>query len=380
MKILSTGDDHFDKRSPRWDENLGVHEWFADLVEKEKPDLVSDGGDFWERGSTPEERLAVAQHVRRILRVCPFFGTRGNHDVDRDVAILAHLQGSYPVYMVEDAQVIDLPGIAIAGMAWPLVGNTMDDGLAREQLRDVMRLLGRAMEARSGVVKLGVGHWDISGAKVGEAGQPLIGKALTVGTADLGLLGTQLVVASHIHKPQDMFHGEVPILYAGSKIRHDFGEREEKSVLLIEGDHTKLTYTRIPTPARDMIALEADWDADRLAWVWMSTPAEAETLARADVRFRYHVAPEHRVAATAEADRMRARILDAGAASIKLDPVTKVTTRARIPEVATKKTVGDQMGALWDARGDVFNDDERAELLSGLEELRVAVAEQEDAA
>lgn len=377
--IMHTGDLHYDEFSPRWDETLMVQSRVALRVRERRPNLVTIGGDIYERRSTPRERLAVAGWLQAIAEVCPIVITKGNHDLELDLALLSDLQTRHPIHVVEDARVIEVAGAIIACIAWPTRAGAIDDGMAREQLRDVLRGLSVELADGVGSPRLALGHFDLDGARTG-AGQPVIGGSVRVSLGDLGLLGAQAVLLSHIHAPQDFLFCETPVIYAGSPVAHDYGESEQKSVVWLEVDGDRVSFTREPTGARPMFLGEADWDPDGPGWTWLDgspplTMLSAEDLNGADVRFRYHVRAEHMAVARVAAKELCERLRGMGAARVTPDPVPEASVRARdgAMAVVTARTLEEKMEATWAARNDVPPPQVAARLKSKLHLLEQGV-------
>jgi predicted phosphodiesterase len=374
-KVIASADHHFDPHSARWGECVRVHEWIARRVEVEQPSLFVSGGDIYEKASTPEGRTVVADWLTRIAEVCPVLIARGNHDRHRDLAILGRLRTKHPVVVEEAAGVHVLGGIAVAAMAWPMkaslmamLGRDVDlrsaDDAAHTAIRDVLRGLGAELDAHPGLPRLGVGHWMIDGSMT-SGGQPLWGQDLSVGLEDFALMRAPLVVAGHIHKPQDWSFGDVEIVYPGSPFRTAYGETEPKSVLYAEWHANNWTCSRIPTPAQQMILVETDWTPDGFSGGW-EHEAEREG---ADVRLRYHVAPEHRDAAKAAAAEWRDELLGMGVAVVKVEELVKQSTTARSTAVAEANTTADKLAALWTLRGEDMPEGRRARVLGRLAQI-----------
>lgn len=381
IKVIASGDHHFDEHDSRWGECLKVHDWMAELVERERPDLFVSGGDIYDKASTPAGREAVAEWVTRIAEVCPVLIAKGNHDRPRDLAILRRLRTRHPVVIEEAAGVHELGGVAVAAMAWPnkaslmaMLGRDVDlqsaDDAARAAIQDVMRGLGVQLDQLGGLPRLGVGHWMIDGSRT-STGQPLWGQDMRVGLEDLALMRCPLVIAGHIHKPQDWPFGEMEAVYTGSPFRTAYGETEQKSVLFAEWAEGDWSCSRIPTPAQQMVLLEAKHDGE--AFVGGDQLIAAESRG-ADVRFRYQVAPEHREAAKAAAAEVRADLLELGAAVVKVEEVVRQSTTARSTEVAEAKTTAEKLIALWRIRGEEMSDEREARVLGRLAEIEEQVA------
>lgn len=353
FRIFATGDLHVDEHSDRFDECKRILDWIASYVEAATPapDAVLISGDIYERNSTPAERLVAASLVRRCADVCRVIIVRGNHDRKRDLALLAALASTHPIYVVEGREIVSLltqSGVTarIACMGWPTRANVTMDGAAKDALRNVLADIGAQLAPCSGP-KILLGHFDVAGAKVGE-GQPMIGGALTLGLEDLALAGADAVVMGHIHKPQEWLYNRRPIIYCGTPFRTDFGEPEDKSILSIEIDGDKVSWERIPTPARDMILAEASYTDGAFRLV-----EEPVSVRNADIRIHYAVPKEHRDAAMRLALDIGERWKASGAATVKIDDELVVVARAReeAVAVAAARTTEEKLLALWASTG-----------------------------
>lgn len=376
MKIIASADHHFDQHS-RWAECLRVHSWIAELVESERPDVFLSGGDLYERASTPVERAAVADWLVRIAAVCPVVIARGNHDKPRDCEILGRLASAHPIVVEEGADIHVVGGIAVAAVAWPhraeLLALAGDDGsagadeLASEALRNVLRGLGHELAKFQGPRVL-LGHFMIDGS-VTSSGQPLIGHTMNVALSDLGLARADITIGGHVHAPQDWTFDGRPIVYAGSPCRTNFGELEEKSVVLAEFNSDGLTsWRRVPTPATPMVHVDAEvsLEGDVLE---LRVDPEMEAVVGAEVRLRYVVDADQREGGKSLAARTRADLLAAGAVDVKVEEVVRPTTRARAPEVAKASTLEEKLRAFWDVKGTTPDESRATELIRKLNHL-----------
>lgn len=383
MKLIASGDHHFDMHL-RWAECLRVHAWIADLVEQERPDVFLSGGDVYERASTPIERDAVATWLTHIAEICPVVIAKGNHDRALDLALLGRLSTRHPIIVEERAGVHVVGGIAIATVAWPSrselltaagdAGAAGADDIASNALRNVLLGLGAELRQHAGP-KVLLGHFMIDGS-VTSTGQPLVGHAMNVGLADLGLVGADITLASHIHAPQDWSFDGRPVAYAGSPFRTSFGELEAKSVVVVEWDEADvMTWRRVETPATPMIHIEAALQFLGGEWLVVSEDPAAELpVLGAEVRLRYRVAADLREQGRQCAEARHQQLLRDGAIHVQVEEVVIPTTRARAPEVAAATGVGEQLRALWAARGDVPPEARGMELVRKAELLSSEVA------
>lgn len=384
-KILATSDLHISATSPRWAECQRVLGWFADLAVREA-DLVIIAGDLYDRASTPTERTFAAAWLTRIASACPVVIVRGNHDASRDLSILGELRAKHPIHIAEQPEVIAVAGVVVQCLPWPRLGElaarTGESGLALEEraraaLGDVLRGLGaqaRSLKEYAEQPVILATHTLITGA-VTSHGQPLVGGEMVLGLADLALAGADVVVAGHIHKPQEWEHGGVRMLYCGSPFRTAFGEHEAKSVVRIEASCDEVRVERVETPAQRMIDVEGEWGRDEFPgsptggeWsLALDSGAHDLDVSGHQLRFRYKVAAEHREAARVEAAKLRAAWLAAGAERVVVEAEVVATSTARAPGIAQRTSVAAMLEELWAVRGDAPAD--RDGVLGALAEL-----------
>lgn len=390
MRILASGDHHFDQHSHRWSECLRIHEWMLDEAKRQGAGLFVSAGDIYERASTPIERHEVRQWVTAMANICPVIIVRGNHDALLDLRILGGLRAAHPIHVVEDAQVIRIGDTLVGALAWPstsLIAAQAEalgvpaDALAENAMAAVCRGIGAQFDALEGsepLYRLLVAHAMVDGS-VTSLGQPLIGAEMRIGLDTLALSRANTVVLGHIHKAQEwtthVDDQEVRVLYTGSPFRTAFGETEEKSILSID---TEAGITRIPTPATPMLLLEGvarmgkpsegAEHAMELALDGRSTAA-LERIKGAEVRLRYTVAASQAGDAKRAASKARDEMLADGALSVKVEAVVDAVTRARAPEVTKAGTIAEKLEVLWKLRGNAPSDGAKDRIIAKLGSL-----------
>ena len=118
MKVAITADGHCDERS-RFDEWQRVHAWMADDWRDRGVSLALNGGDLYERRSTPDERNAMAAHVRRVGEFAEQIVVRGNHDITHDLLLLQELDTKHPIRVLEHPEVVTVGDVAVVCLPWP---------------------------------------------------------------------------------------------------------------------------------------------------------------------------------------------------------------------------------------------------------------------
>ncbi len=362
MRILASGDHHFDEHSPRFSECQRVHAWMVEVAREEGIDLFLSSGDIYERASTPLERHAVAGWLAAMADVCPVVVAKGNHDRHLDCELLGRLRTRHPVIVEERAAVHRVADVAVAAVAWPdrayllaaCGSQEATNNAMREALQDLLRGLGSELAEHNGP-RILLGHFMVDGS-VTSTGQPLLGQPINVGLADLALAGAQLGVMGHIHKVQSFDVNGGPHHYTGSPYRTDFGQLERKTILFAEFDGDSLAGVReIETPAARMVHLAGEFADGQLRVDELHYPSGAE------VRVRYRVAPDAREAASRQAAELADSLRAAGAVSVKVEEQIIVEHRARAPEVAKAQSLRDKLDAYWASIG--FDPGDRRESL-----------------
>jgi len=97
-------------------------------------------------------------------------------------------------------------------------------------------------------------------------------------------------------------------------------------------------------------------------------------VAGAEVRLRFCCAADQREPARAAAEEWKAKLLEAGAHSIKVEAETIATRRARVPELAKATSLPDKMQALWRSRDDVPDEGRQGRLFEKLQQLESEVS------
>lgn len=382
--VLALGDSHFDHES-RWDECLRVHDAIAEDVERDPPDVVIHTGDVFERETTPEERRAVADWLRRVAECAPVVLVRGNHDPLGDLALFTKLRTKHPIHVFERPGVVKIGDLGIACLPWPeraellcalgaRAGSEEQKRAGTEALRAILLDLRRELADLGADATVLAAHAMVRAATT-SAGQPLVGLHFELGAEDLAFVESDLVLLGHVHKAQQWAAGGIDVVYTGSPRRTEYGETEEKgylrAFLRAEGP---TTWRRVPTPCAQMVLVEADWEPTYKTFEVGTKMPAVDDATGAEIRFRYSVDAADKAAAKAAAAELKASWLAQGAADVQIEPVLRTNVRARAPEIAAAKTLEDKLDLYWLARGIQIAADRRARLLGArLAELREAV-------
>lgn len=373
-----------------------VLEAFLEQVTELQVDLIVHAGDFFDRRSTPEERIVLANFLQAAARVAPVFGVRGNHDAPKDLDLFNELDadnyicikdrptlpGQYHWMPHRNFGCIALPWFDKAHLVSGLEA-TVDAERTRLMTNEAARdlLIGlRAEAARArhdGRIPIVVSHAMVAGSEM-STGQVIQGTTVEFTPHDLHEIGAEYVALGHVHKTQEWFGGRVA--YSGSPVRHNFGEPEEKGWRLVTfDDDGKFVSNEFRSlPAREIVLLEADW---RRAAVFSryEPPLRVQVadgeldlgdVSQAEgalVRFRYQIAAAD-LHLVNEAS-IRGILEGAGAAEVKIEAVVEHANRIRSEAIVTAQTTRDKVLAYFQAKGETLTPSESYRLETKLAEI-----------
>lgn len=369
---------------PRAEESRRVHRWIVETLRERRPDGILIAGDFFDHGTSPEERIEGAELLTDLANTAPLVGVPGNHDPKRELKLYNKLRAAYPISFYEQPSVHVLGDMAVALLPWRREAPALDllrlpaaERRAEEEasIRQMLRKLGEQLdEAADGArTKLLIGHLMLREANVC-VGQPeRRGGEFMLGLDDLGLVKAHAYGLGHVHAGQSFEVNGSPVFYPGSTIRRTFGEIEEKAIALIHCNGSAVSVERVKTPATPMVLAQTSWREQDGRWGFaIDEAALLAEAAGADVRLAYEVPEAHREAARSAADEVIARLRGAGARTTKPEERVTVTARAKVPEIARASTLWMKVGLALVAKGCAETDPQHGRVLSLLDEIVAA--------
>lgn len=369
MRVLHLADIHEYLQGPRAEECRRVTGWISAHAQDTKPDAIIIAGDVFERRSTPQERLFLAEFLHALADVAQVFVIAGNHDDPDDLRLFRAEYGwRTRAEIILEPKVIAYASATLAFLPWPQLGYLAKAGAtesiatrreaARGALIDVLRgfRVEPGMAPHSSQSML-VAHVPVTGASM-DSGQPVSGGeeiALTVD--ELLESGAAGVALGHIHLRQQLTGpANRPVWYAGAPFRGSFGEaRGTKGGLIWDWDVANLRWQVTPweVPARSMVLIERTWIPVQDGAVLQPDPgplAAAEDVADADVRVRITFPVEHREAMRgAMAPAIDALRTVAHAVTVEERPT--IISRTRCVEIASARTTIEKLRTWADSVG-----------------------------
>lgn len=358
-RVLHLADLHIHLTGPRAAECRRILDHIALNAAEVKPTVIIIAGDIFDRRSSPEERLYLAEFLMHLSAIAPVYAINGNHDDILDVKLFRQEYGwADDIEIVTEPCVRYLNDIALAFLPWPNLGNlaaaagagasiAIRREAAKTALLDVVR--GFRADLKPGKPSLLIAHMPVTGASM-DSGQPVSGGDEIALSAD-ELLESSAggALAGHIHLRQQIksLDGR-PVFYSGAPFRCNFGEAMgTKGGLIWDWNGTGWDVSPWDLPARKMILLEGKWENGGIA---AFSDADLD-LKDAEVRLRIEFPTEDRNAVRVIAAGMKQTLEAAGAFSVTVDERPIAVSRTRCAEITAARTTADKLLAWAQAAG-----------------------------
>jgi len=374
MKIAHISDTHVQEGS-RLDELGSVLDAF--LNECQGMDLILHTGDVFQKKNNATEENFFADFARRAAEIAPLVIVKGNHDAPRDLEIFSKLETRNPIHVFErpgsveigDAGVIALPWFDKAHLVAQIAADIDQQESARQTIeaaRQMLFVMGAQVSLlkQKGLVPILAGHILVAGSET-STGQTLIGTTVELAAGDLLDVGAAYTALGHIHMTQDWMNGR--IAYAGSPIRQNHGETEDKGFRLIEidGDHFRNDFIKLP--AREILNLDVDWTVNVSPVGFNPSDFVDANLSGSLLRVRYRVRAQDMHLVDEEA--LRRMLAGRGAHSIKIEAVVVRENRIRSEQIVAARSSWEKVQAYWQAKGIEIDDQARDRIQAKLESI-----------
>ncbi|RQW05919.1 MAG: exonuclease subunit SbcD [Calditrichaeota bacterium] len=272
MRILHTSDWHLGARlcdRDRYDEHKSFLDWLLQTIRKEKIDILLVSGDIFDSSNPPNQGEALYYDFLCALKDTGLISTiliGGNHDsiskLNSPRALLSRLDihviggacrspedSLIPVIVNGEvlAVVCAVPFLRERDIRVPVPGESWDER-ERDVAEGIASYFRRTAESASeaydlqNIPLIGMGHLFVTGSRSGEGERDLYVGNLGAVTSDIFSDQFDYIALGHIHRHQ-MISGRQEIRYCGSPLPMDFGENDEKTVILAEFEGKSLIRT-----------------------------------------------------------------------------------------------------------------------------------------
>jgi len=329
MRFFHTADIHFGVENyGKIDPATGIHTRLLDfaknldvLVEnaiQQQVDFVIFCGDAYKTAHpTPTQQKMLAERLLRLQRAnIPVIIIVGNHDHPLSFG-RAHALDVFSYVAADGFYVFSKPGVQliqtksgpvqIIGVPWPtrnhLVAhqahhhknNAEIAAYLSESVGSIIQQLAVGLDPALPTV-LG-GHLTVSsGVFSGSEKCAVYGTDPLFLPSQLAVAPIDYVALGHLHRFQDLNRGGVPVVYAGSIERVDFGERnEEKGYVDVQIDDSAgikaTTYSFVMLPTRRMVQVEVTLEPLKDQTEQLLAAVQQYDLTDAIVKILYHLPP-----------------------------------------------------------------------------------------
>ncbi|MBM3893659.1 exonuclease subunit SbcD [Candidatus Dependentiae bacterium] len=328
MKFFHTADIHFGVENyGKIDPVTGIHTRLLDFAKNldllvdqaiaENIDFVMFSGDAYKTANpTPTQQKMLAQRFLRLQQAgIPIVIIVGNHDHPLSFG-KANALDVFSYLPVDGFYVFSRPGmhviqtksgpVQIIGIPWPTrnhvvtlqqhhhKNNTEIAAYLSESVGNIIAQLTAQLDPEIPAV-LG-GHLTVSsGIFSGSEKCAVYGTDAVFLPSQLAVAPLDYVALGHLHRFQDLNMGGIPVVYAGSIERVDFGERkEEKGFVSIEiargsDGKRKTTYQFHVLPTRHMLQIDVPLDHLKDQTEQLLRAIEQHMLDDAIVKIVYHL-------------------------------------------------------------------------------------------
>ncbi|MBP9765194.1 exonuclease SbcCD subunit D [Candidatus Babeliales bacterium] len=328
IRFIHTADIHFGMENyGRIDPQTGIHSRLLDFKKsldtcidyaiQQNVDLFVFAGDAYKTAHpTPtQQKLLLDSFMKLYQAKIPVIITVGNHDNPLSFGkanaldIFAHLpiDGFHVFAKPSSATIMTKSGpIQIVGIPWPNRHNLALNALhtissASELTEQISKSLAHIISTLAAsldpaIPAVLVGHLTVSaGIFSGSEKRAVYGHDPILLPSQLAVQPFDYVALGHLHRFQNVnASGSIPIVYAGSIDRIDFGERKEEKgfcdVTITSKGNCSFQHIIIPT--RPFIQIDVDIDDQIDSTQQIITALEKQTIKDAIVKITYQI-PAH---------------------------------------------------------------------------------------
>lgn len=325
ITFVHTADVHFGMENyGRIDPVTGMHtrlldfdramNYAIDVAIERNVDFFLLAGDAYKTAvpSPTHQRLLMRCLLRLYAANIPVVIVVGNHDkpISFGKAHALSVFGDLPVkgfylFSKPDSIVIETKNgpVQIVGIPWPtratiaLAGHQQSTAELTQQLSQAVNIIVQefAQKLDPSIPAVLTGHLTVSsGIFSGSEKRAIYGNDPVLMPSQLAIEPFDYVALGHLHRHQNLnMNGKIPLVYAGSIERVDFGERkEDKGFCLVTIDKRKeqpTSYEFMTTPMRPFVQIEVELDAQRSQTDQIVQRLKEQDLEGAVLKLLYHV-------------------------------------------------------------------------------------------
>lgn len=324
IQFIHTADVHFGMENyGRIDPKTGIHTRLLDFerafnfcidtaIEKKVDFFLFSGDAYKTTNPSPTQQKLLLNCLLRLYKAgIPAIIVVGNHDnpLSYGKANSLDVFGQLPIegfYVVDKPMIISLNTkngpVNIVGIPWPsrtsiAINSTHILKTAAEITEYISRAVSSiikdfAQQLDPLVPAVLAGHLTVSsGVFSGSEKRAIYGNDPLFLPSQLAIPPYDYVALGHLHRHQDLNKNGIPIVYAGSIERIDFGERkEDKGFCLVTIESKgKTKYEFIKTPMRPFIQVEVELNVDRNQTDQLLQAIAQHTIKDAVVKILYHI-------------------------------------------------------------------------------------------
>lgn len=329
MKFFHTADIHFGVENyGKVDQKTGIHTRLLDFaqnferivdqaIEQEIDFLLFCGDAYKTANPTPTQQKLLAQQMIRLHTAnIPVVIVVGNHDHPLsfgkahalDVFAYLPVDGFY-VFSKPDLLVIQTKSglVQIVGIPWPtrnhivaqhvhrLKNHAEIAGYIAEKVGEIIASFAQQIDTTIPAVL--AGHLTVSsGIFSGSEKCAIYGTDPIFLPSQLALEQFDYVALGHLHRHQNLNpSGTIPVVYAGSIERVDFGERKEEkgfctvTIAQDQAGKKRCDYAFVQLPSRPMLQIEITLSPDRDQTEQVIAHIERYSIKDAILKILYHL-------------------------------------------------------------------------------------------
>lgn len=325
IQFIHTADVHFGMENyGSIDPKTGIHSRLLDFerafnfcidtaIEKNVDFFLFSGDAYKTTNPSPTQQKLLFNCLLRLYKAnIPAIIVVGNHDnpLSYGKANTLDVFGQLPIegfYVVDKPMVIHLNTkngpVNVVGIPWP--SRTSIAINSKHMLKTAAEITDYISKAVSSIIKefaqqldpevpaVLAGHLTVSsGVFSGSEKRAIYGNDPLFLPSQLAIHPYDYVALGHLHRHQDLNpHGHIPIVYAGSIERIDFGERkEDKGFCLVTiQEKGKTTYEFIKTPTRPFIQIEVTLTPERNQTDQILDAIKQHVIKDAVIKILYHI-------------------------------------------------------------------------------------------